>query len=139
MCMRNGLVLLGSSLLRQQHPGVIPWALKPLLYLQHSVKEVEPPELGAGRGASDWLLSPQTTARVGPENKSPSQAVFRLQLAPGRARLAPDIRSQVPTPNPPSLPAGAPKSLLLPQASQGLILEMALPGVHHADTPSGCE
>lgn len=50
-----------------------------LLCLQQS-KGGRVPGLEAGRGASKWLLSPQTMARVGPENKSPSQAMSWLQL-----------------------------------------------------------
>lgn len=65
------------------------------LCLQHPMKEVEAPELGAGQGASKWLLSPQTMARV-------FQAMSWLQLnAPGQAPLTPDIRSHNPTPSQP--------------------------------------
>lgn len=49
---------------------VIRWALNPLLCFQHPVKEVEPPDLGAGEQASKWFLNPQTTAKVEPGNES---------------------------------------------------------------------
>lgn len=108
-----------------------------MLSLQHPIKEAEPPELGAGRGASKWLLSPQTTARVGPGNKSPFQAGSWGKLnhprtsSPGSRH---HLSSTNPKPSHPHLPK-LPESLILPQALLGLILETALPEVHHPDLP----
>lgn len=60
-------------------------------------------------------------------------------ITAGQAALALHIESQGPIPNSPSFPAKATKSLILPQALPGLILELALLGLCYPDLHSGQE
>ena len=111
-----------SSPLRQQCLGVIHCAQKPPFCLQLPLKEVEPPELGAGEGASKWLLSPQTRPEWSQGTTHRPGLCHREDSRLSRPRTrSPGSRHQVSSPNPkPSHPPSqSPKPLTPPPGSAG--------------------